>query len=94
VRADLGYSYGIAGNKDKAREILNEFLKLFRPASFPAFMIAEVYIGLGDQHNSLEWLHRALDQKDLAPFLSCDPVFDPLRADPQFSAVLKRANLA
>ena len=48
MKADLGYSYGVAGNKDKAREILNEFLKLFRPASFPAFMIAEVYIGLGD----------------------------------------------
>jgi len=93
VKADLGYSYAAVGNKDKAREILNEFLKLFRPASFPAFMIAEVYIGLGDRHNALEWLHRALDQKDLAPFLSCDPVFDPLRADPRFSAVLKRANL-
>ena len=93
VKADLGYAYAAAGNKDKAREILSEFLTRFRPASFPAFMIAEVYIGLGDQHNSLEWLHRAMDQKDLAPFLSCDPVFDPLRADPRFSAVLKRANL-
>jgi tetratricopeptide (TPR) repeat protein len=94
VKADLGYAYAASGNKEKGREILNEFLKLFRPASFPAFMIAEVYIGLGDQRNALEWLHRALDQKDLVPFLSCDPMFDPLRGDARYSAILKRANLA
>ena len=29
VKADLGYAYAVSGKGEKAREILNEFLKLF-----------------------------------------------------------------
>jgi hypothetical protein len=57
-------------------------------------MIAEVYIGLGDNDKAFQWLHKAIDQRDLAPFLTCDPLFDPLRTDPRFSSLLKRVNLA
>ena len=94
VKASLAYAYALSGAKDRAREILNEFLRLFRPALFPALMIAEVYIGLGDKDEAFQWLHTAIDQKDLAPFLTCDSLFDPLRADSRFSSLLKRTNLA
>lgn len=94
VKASLAYAYALSTKKDRAREILNEFLKLFRPALFPGLMIAEVYIGLGDKDQAFYWLHRAIDQKDLAPFLTCDPLFDPLRTDSRFSSLLKRTNLA
>ena len=93
VKADLGYAYAISGKREKAREVLNEFLKLFSPSSFPAFMIAQIYIGLGENDMAFQWLNKAFDQKDLAPFLTCDPLFDPLRPDPRFPGLLKRANL-
>jgi serine/threonine-protein kinase len=93
VKADLGYAYAVSGKREKAREILNGFLKLFRPSAFPALMISEIYIGLGENDMAFEWLNKAFDQKDLAPFLTCDPLFDPLRPDPRFSGLLKRANL-
>jgi len=35
VKASLAYAYALSGTKDRAREILNEFLRLFRPALFP-----------------------------------------------------------
>ncbi|MEO8052822.1 MAG: hypothetical protein ABI833_20625 [Acidobacteriota bacterium] len=93
MKSDLAYAYAVSGRRDKAHEILNEFLGDFTP-SFPALMIAEIYIGLGDKDHAFQWLNRAIDQKDLALFLKCDPMYDPLRADLRFSALLKRTNLA
>jgi TolB-like protein/Flp pilus assembly protein TadD len=93
VTADLAYAYAVAGNRDKAIEILNEFLARFTPSSFPALMIAEVYIGLGDADQAFEWLHRAIDQQDFAAFLKCDPIYDRLRSDHRFVALLKRMHL-
>ncbi len=94
VKADLGYAYAVAGRSDRATGMLNEFLKGFRPSSFPAAMVAQIYIGLGEKDKALDWLHKAIDQKDVVPFLTCDPLFDPLRGDPRFSALLKRTKLA
>jgi TolB-like protein/Tfp pilus assembly protein PilF len=92
VKSDLAYAYAVSGHRDKAHEILNEFLGRFTP-SFPALMIAEIYIGLGDKDRAFEWLNRAIDQKDLAVFLKFDPMYDPLRSDLRFAALLKRTNL-
>jgi tetratricopeptide (TPR) repeat protein len=94
VRAELAYAYAVSGNREKAKEILNEFLDRFDPDSFPALMIATVYIGLGDKRRAFEWLHKAIDQKDLAVFLKSDPLYDPLRSDARFAALLKRTNLS
>lgn len=94
VKANLAYAYGVAGYRGKAADILNEFLSDFDPKRFPALMIAEVYIGLGDKDKAFEWLHKAIDQKDIGVFLKADPLYDPLRTDPRFGNLLKRMNLA
>jgi len=47
-------------------------------------MIAEVYIRLGDKDEAFQWLHRAIDQNDLAPFLTCDSLW--LRCDSRTAA--------
>lgn len=93
VKADLAYAYAVSGNRYKAEGVLNEFLRRFDPVSFPALMIAEIFIGLGDRDKAFEWLHRAVDQRDLALFLKPDPLYDSLRADPRFTSLLKRVNL-
>jgi tetratricopeptide (TPR) repeat protein len=94
VKANLAYAYAVSGQRDKAVDILNDFLAQFTPRDFPAAMISEIYIGLGEKDLAFEWLHRAIDQKDLAVFLKSDPLYDPLRSDPRFPALLKRMNLA
>jgi hypothetical protein len=40
------------------------FLHEFRRDSFPALAIAEAYMGLGDQEQTFDWLHGAIEQKD------------------------------
>ena len=94
VKADLAYAYAVAGYRSKAMDVLNEFLSNFDQKHFPAAMIAEIYIGLGDKDKALEWLHKAIDQKDMSVFLKADPLYDPLRTDPRFGNLLKRMNLA
>ena len=93
ARAHVAYTHAAMGNRDRATEILNAFLREFRSDSFPALAVAEVYIGLGDKEQAFEWLHRAIDQKDWVVFLKCDPLFDRLRPDPRFATLLRRANL-
>ena len=94
VSADLAYAHAVSGNRDRAAEVLNRFLDEFDPATFPALMIAEIYIGLGDKPRAFEWLHRAVDQKDLSVFLKSDPLYDPLRSDERFQGLLERANFS
>ena len=93
ARAHVAYTHAAMGNRERATDVLNAFLREFRSDSFPALAIAEVYIGLGDKEQAFEWLHRAIDQKDWIVFLKCDPLFDRLRPDPRFATLLRRANL-
>lgn len=91
-RAKLGYAYALAGGRDRAREILNEMLQLSDRCAVPAQMIAELYIGLGDAEDAFQWLHKCIAQGDIPPML-CDPIFDPLRSDSRFPALLEHARI-
>jgi hypothetical protein len=48
----------------------------------------------GEHARALDCLVRALEQRDPnMPYISCMPIFDPLRAEPRFRALLRRMNL-
>jgi TolB-like protein/tetratricopeptide (TPR) repeat protein len=93
-RAHVAYAHATMGNRQRALEILDAFLREYRPDSFPALAIAEIYIGLGNKDQAFDWLHRAIDQKDWTVFLKSDPLFDSLRSDPRFSELLRRMHLS
>jgi serine/threonine-protein kinase len=93
ARAKLGYAYAVAGNIDRARELLNELRQLADRGMVPSQGIAEIHIGLGEQEQAFQWLHRCIDQNDTPPILRCDPVFDPLRADHRFPGLLAHARM-
>ena len=60
----------------------------------PPSAFAWIYLGLGDVDRAFEWLDRAIDARDqlMMPIKSC-PIFDPIRADPRFAALLHKMNL-
>jgi TolB-like protein len=59
-----------------------------------AYDVAYDYAALGDRDHCLEWLSRALLQRDgVLVELSIQPRFDNLRSDPRFQDLLRRLNL-
>jgi adenylate cyclase len=89
----LGYAYAKNGQIEKAEEILQIQLKKRADSFVPAYMIATIYIGLGNEEKALEWLELDVRDGRNQPFfagLNTDIKFDPIRNRPRFQALLVR----
>jgi hypothetical protein len=93
-RGLLGYAYGVAGRARDARRLMAT-LDGTRTGTGDASALARIYLGLGDTDAALAWLDRAAAARD--PFFASEsmaaPIFDPLRGDPRFAALLRRVGL-
>ncbi len=57
------------------------------------FNLALVYLGLGDHARALDNLERALAaNSQMLAWLGRDAIFDPLRSEPRFMALMKKLN--
>jgi len=53
-----------------------------------------VYLGLGEKEKALEWLEKCYEDRDTQTwFLKVDPLYDSLRDEPRFQALLKKVGL-
>lgn len=60
-----------------------------------SYEVARLHALLGDNDQALTWLEKSYENKDfLLPFVNADPIFDALRGEPRFEAVLRHMNLA
>jgi len=92
--ASIGYAAALAGDKAKARAVLDELKGLSAQHYIPPFNVAMVYTGLGDQNEALSWLEKACEERDVrVTILKVDPRWDSLRSNPRFIAILKRVGL-
>jgi serine/threonine-protein kinase len=90
----LGYAHAIAGNTDRAREIFDELLSLSNTQSVDPVLIGQVYIGLGDFDEALDWLEKGYEARSmhLAPIGSAS-CFDRVRDHPRFVELLRKMGL-
>ena len=87
-RAALGVALAMSGKSDAAGNILSELESQVDEGYVSPADIAMLHGHLGRIDQAFEWLHRAVEQR--APwlgFLRIDPIWDPLRSDPRFSAI-------
>ena len=91
----LGYAYGALGQTAKAKEILNYQLERNKTTFVPPYMIATIYIGLGDVENTLNWLEKDYEVGGQGLFfwgLKRDVKFDSIKNEPRFIALLNKIN--
>jgi len=91
----LGSFYGRAGRTAEARQLLEELMARRRLTYVPASALAFVHGGMGERHESLEWITRGIEERDpiLVTALKTSPTYDPLRSHPAYQALLQKMNL-
>jgi tetratricopeptide (TPR) repeat protein len=91
----LAFAYGRAGERAKAREILNELVRESKVRFVPAAHIGIGYAGLDEVDTVMHWFEKAyVDRSQALTFLKAEPLFDPLRSDPRFDDLLRRVGLS
>jgi TolB-like protein/Tfp pilus assembly protein PilF/tRNA A-37 threonylcarbamoyl transferase component Bud32 len=90
----LAYIYALSGKRSEARKRLNTIIEYAKQNFVSPIDLASVYVGLGEKEEAFSWLEKGYSEKDAGlPYLKANPVFDPLRSDPRFKALLKKVGL-
>jgi len=90
----LGYAYAVAGERSKAEAIIAELNQVSQRQFVSPYCPALVYLGLGNEVRALDGFEKAYEahsQQLLS--LKVDKVYDPLRSEPRFIALLKKVGL-
>jgi serine/threonine protein kinase/tetratricopeptide (TPR) repeat protein len=91
--ADLAYIQGISGDRAGAMASLAELRKISPGGEAAPFNLALVYLGLGDYTRAIDYLDQAYAASSQGlVWLKRDPIYDPLRSNPRFIALMKRLN--
>jgi tetratricopeptide (TPR) repeat protein len=94
VIAFHGYILARAGRRREALKDLDDLHRLASPRGPSPFLVALVYTGLEDNDRAFDWLAKAVERRAWEmPTLKASPVFDRLRSDPRFPALLDRVGL-
>lgn len=91
ILSALAHTHAVAGRTREARELLRDLLELSARRYVPSARVALVHVGLGETREALDWLARALAERDVnLTWLGVEPRFDPLRPEPEFKELLTR----
>ncbi len=90
-RAFLGYALAANGQREEALSILRELQTPSTQRFVPPFSVAVLLVGLGEFDAALSVLEKIVDEPQHAIRLNTEPLFDPLREDPRFQLLLRRA---
>jgi adenylate cyclase len=90
----LGYAYAISGDRPKAEQVLGELEELAKHQYVNSSAFAAIYLGLGEKEKALDWLDKCYENQESACWLlKVDPIYDSVRNEPRFQALLKKIGL-
>ncbi|HTM42460.1 MAG TPA: winged helix-turn-helix domain-containing protein [Terriglobales bacterium] len=90
----LGMALARSGDFVSARSVLADLYDAASQLYIPPTSLGTIHLGLGEIDKVFTCLERAIDDRDpiIIP-IKTDPSLDPLRADPRFTALLRKMNL-
>lgn len=86
--------YATLGETGKAKEVLELLEERSKNTYVPAYLVARVHLGFGDNDRVFEWLNKACDERyGYLAYLNVDPMFDSVRSDARFADLVRRVGL-
>jgi TolB-like protein len=94
VKPRMAHLLAVTGKRAEALALLSK-LESPPPDSTPpnAFDLGVIYGALGEREKAFAWLDHAYDQR-IVWFLKVHPMLDPLRSDPRYAALVRKAGLS
>ena len=94
VAATLDSAYADGGYPRAMRRAADLVAARSRARHVAALGVAQYYLLGDDRPDAFEWLERAFAEHDPnLPYIAALPLFDPLRSDPRFQALLRGMGL-
>jgi TolB-like protein/Tfp pilus assembly protein PilF len=92
--AGLGYAYAVMGKISETESIINSLKERASKEYVSLYMLGAIYIALGEKDLAFEYLEKAYEERDLdIIYLKIHPMWDDIRNDPRYKALLKKLNL-
>jgi hypothetical protein len=87
----LGWAYALAGETERARDLLRDLTQRRAEAYVPATCISWVHVGLGEHDEAIGWANKACEERDgMCAYFNVTPLHDPLRRKPRYQTLLRR----
>jgi TolB-like protein/Tfp pilus assembly protein PilF len=87
---DTGMIYAAQGKQAEALQVIKELEEISGANLDQAVWIAKIYATLNDKELAFSWLERGLATGAIGSFYKDEPVWDPIRSDPRFKALVEK----
>jgi len=87
---DVGMIYAAQGKRAQALQVIKDLEGISDASLSQAHLIAKIYATLNENEMALSWLERGLATGAIGSFYKDEPVWDPIRGDSRFEAVIQK----
>jgi len=80
--------------REDGRHVLNSLLERSKQEYVPPMAFADLHFALQENKQGFDWLERAYELRDPGlTWLKVFPIYDSVRSDPRYTALLRKMNL-
>ena len=87
---DTGMIYAAQGKRAEALQVIKDLEGISDASLSQAHLIAKIYATLNEKEMAFAWLERGLATGAIGTFYKDEPVWDPIRSDPRFEALVQK----